>query len=284
MLKQLSLALAGACLFFAGAPHVAHAAEPAYYVSLGDSAAAGYQPPGWTGVGYADQLAIRMRTRYPTLQLVKLGCPGETSQTLITGVDSPCRYGAGSQLNEAKKVLRAHPNQIALITINIGVNDILDACLDPESLAIDAACATSELPGALNNLATILRTLRQLAPGAPIAGMSYWDPFLGLWVSGPEGENLARQDHQSMRALNAGLVATYRRGGAVVADVAGPAFFDTENFASQTGTRWGVVPMNVANACRWTWFCVRPPLGPDPHPTTQGYGVIADAFAAVLSA
>jgi hypothetical protein len=31
-----------------------------------------------------------------------------------------------------------------------------------------------------------------------------------------------------------------------------------------------------------TWFCQPPPLGPDPHPDTRGYGVVAEAFAVVL--
>jgi len=132
------------------------------------------------------------------------------------------------------------------------------------------------------NLATILRAIHTAAPGVPVAGMSYWNPFLGLWVTGPEGAQQARAASYAMQALNAALVSTYRDEGALVADVAGPAYFDIANFDQSTLTRWGPVPTNVATACRWTWFCRRPPLGPDPHPTTRGYGVIADAFAAVL--
>jgi hypothetical protein len=42
-------------------------------------------------------------------------------------------------------------------------------------------------------------------------------------------------------------------------------------------------PLDVANACRWTWECVPPPLGPDIHANTAGYGVIAQAFLDALS-
>jgi lysophospholipase L1-like esterase len=283
MARRFGLVVTAALLTLLATPIVAAgASETTYYVSLGDSAAAGYQPTGWTSFGYADQLATRVRQHVPDLQLVKLGCPGETTASLISGADSPCNYAAGSQLDQAKRVLRAHIGKIAFITINVGVNDVLDECLNPETLALKKACVERELPPALANLKTILTALHQAAPGAAIAGMSYWNPFLGLWViAGPDGEPLAREADRAMRALNAGLVSTYHDGGAVVAYVGGPGYFDIANFTTQVSTRWGRLPVNVANACRWTFFC--DDRGPDPHPNTQGYGVIADAFAAALN-
>jgi lysophospholipase L1-like esterase len=283
-MKSRCLTIAAALLatLLPGTRASADVDPPVYYVSVGDSAAAGVQPPGWTALGYADQLALRMRQHAPRLHLVKLGCPGETTQTLISGTDSPCTYRSGSQLNEAASILRTHPGRIAFVTINVGVNDILDACLNGDTLALDPACVNGELAHVLGNLATIVRTLHDAAPGTPIAGMSYWNPFLGLWITGPDGEELARMSNEAMQALNAGLVSTYRSEGALVADVAGPGYFNIADFTTLVRSRWGTVPANVANACKWTWFCRRPPLGPDPHPTTRGYGVIADAFAAVL--
>ncbi len=253
-----------------------------YYVSLGDSAAAGVQPPGWNARGYADQLASRMRARLPQLRLVKLGCPGETSESLLSGTDSPCSYPSGSQLEEAVGVLRAHAGSVAFITINIGVNDVLNACLDDAAGALDPGCVQGVMPQVQANLAATLRTLGEAAPGVPIAGMTYWDPFLGFWITGPDGEARARTSNQAMQVLNAGLVSTYRGEGALVADVAGPRFFNIGDFSHLVASRWGLVPVNVANACTWTWFCASPPLGPDPHPNTRGYRVIADAFTAVL--
>ena len=279
----VAAAMLAAVAMLAAGTEVAAASvlDPVYYVSVGDSAAAGLQPPGWTALGYADQLALRMRPHLPRLRLLKLGCPGETTETLISGIDSPCHYASGSQLDQATKVLRAHPGRIAFVTINVGVNDILDACLE-ESLALDPACVEGELPQVVRNLGTITRTLHDAAPGAPIAGMSYWNPFLGLWITGPDGEQLARTSNEAMQALNAGLVSTYRSEGALVADVAGPAYFNIADFTTHVRTLQGRVPTNVANTCKWTWFCRRPPLGPDPHPNTRGYAVIADAFVAVL--
>jgi lysophospholipase L1-like esterase len=282
MAKKVALTVTAALLMLVATPRVsAEASEPIYYVSLGDSAAAGFQPTGWNSFGYADQLADRVRVTTPELRLVKLGCPGETTASLISGQQSECIYLEGSQLGQAKRVLRDHAGKIAFVTINVGVNDILNVCLNPETLELDPACVRDVLPKPLARLRTILQAVRQAAPGVPIAGMSYWNPFLGLWViAGPDGEALARKADKAMRALNAGLVSTYRDAGAKVAFVGGPGYFNIADFDTQVSTRWGRVPDNVAKACRWTFFCDE--RGPDPHPNTKGYGVITDAFAAAL--
>jgi lysophospholipase L1-like esterase len=255
--------------------------EATYYLSLGDSAAAGYQPPGRYGHGYADQLYERFQATMPELQLVKLGCPGETAESLISGDGSECVYQAGSQLNAATSFLQAHSGHIAFITITIGVNDILNKCFHDVTGLIDPVCVRQTLPSLQANLASIIEALQDAAPGAPIAGMGYWDPFLGLWTFSRPGKVAAVIDNRSMEAMNAGLVATYQDEGALVADVPGPAYFNIGDFEDRVGTRWGRVPVNVANTCRWTWFCTRVFQG-DPHPNTTGYGVIADAFQAVL--
>ncbi len=40
----------------------------------------------------------------------------------------------------------------------------------------------------------------------------------------------------------------------------------------------GQLPRNVADVCTWTWACAAPPRGPNKHPNTAGYAVIARAF------
>jgi lysophospholipase L1-like esterase len=254
--------------------------ETTYYVSLGDSAAAGFQPTGQDDRGYADQLYERVAPDYHDLRLLKLGCPGETSASLISGIESPCTYPARSQLAEATRFLLAHRNQITFITINIGVNDVVEACMNPVTGILDLACVQGKMPEVQANLAFTLKTLRTAAPDVPVAGMSYWNPFLGYWTFNRFGHAVASIDNRSMQAMNADLVFTYQDEGALVADVAGPDFFNIGDFTETFTARWGRVPVNVANACRWTWFCSR--LGSDVHPNTTGYGVIADAFEAVL--
>jgi hypothetical protein len=67
-----------------------------------------------------------------------------------------------------------------------------------------------------------------------------------------------------------------------VADVAGA--FAISNFTDFVRLRpFGLVPVDVGNACTWTWYCTRPPLGPDLQANKHGYGVIAQAFADLVA-
>src|SRR5690242_10885768 len=74
--------------------------SPTYYLALGDSLAQGIQPSPTgntaTDQGYADDLFAAYSTRVPGLSLLKLGCPGETTSTMIHG--GVCNYADGSQL------------------------------------------------------------------------------------------------------------------------------------------------------------------------------------------
>ena len=110
------------------APNGAYAkpAPSTYYLALGDSLAQGVQPDAAgasveTRYGYPDQLYAMLRPSHPTLELVKLGCPGETTTTMING--GICRYPGGSQLKAADAFLRAHRGRVLLVTIDIGAND-----------------------------------------------------------------------------------------------------------------------------------------------------------------
>jgi lysophospholipase L1-like esterase len=109
------------------------ASEPvSYYLSVGDSLAQGFQPIGGPHTnspvagynqGYADQLLKLARGGGGEhLRLVKLGCGGESTATMVE--DSLCRNDTGSQLGDAVEFLDEHAGEIAFITINIGSNDI----------------------------------------------------------------------------------------------------------------------------------------------------------------
>ena len=74
-----------------------------------------------TRAGYPDQVYAALHRSRPGLELVKLGCPGETTTTMING--GICRYAGGSQLKAAEAFLRAHRGRVLLVTIDIGAND-----------------------------------------------------------------------------------------------------------------------------------------------------------------
>jgi lysophospholipase L1-like esterase len=101
-------------------------AQTAYYLYLGDSLAQGVQPqvPSGTNAptnqGYVDDLYAQLLARMPRLQLAKLGCPGETTMTMIHG--GVCSYAEGSQLAAAVTFLEG--NRVAVVTLDIGANDI----------------------------------------------------------------------------------------------------------------------------------------------------------------
>ena len=123
---RIMFAVAAAAAIMACSGCAARIFPATYYLALGDSLSQGVQPDAAgasveTGQGYADQLYAALLPAHPGLRLVKLGCPGETSRTMIDG--GICRYPGGSQLAAAVAFLRAHRGHVFLITIDIGAND-----------------------------------------------------------------------------------------------------------------------------------------------------------------
>lgn len=244
-----------------------------YYVALGDSLSKGYMPPaGDSDQGYVDQLYARLHQQQPRLQLVKLGCSGETTTTMRTG--GICTYaGAESQLAAAVAFLRAHRGAVKYVTIDIGANDI-DGCVT--NGALDQACVGRGVLSIAGNLFGILSALRQAGGFGPqYAGMTYYDPFLAAWLLGPAGQDLARQSVQIINLVNGLETFEYRLFGLKVADVSGA--FQTNNF-TEVPFQGATAPINVALICAWTFMCTQNNI----HANVTGYGVIAQAFAAVL--
>jgi lysophospholipase L1-like esterase len=255
------------------------AAPASYYLALGDSLSQGVQPDAAgvsveTGQGYPDQVYAALHPRYPSLRLVKLGCPGETTATMMNG--GICRYPGGSQLAAAVAFLRAHRGRVLLVTLDIGANDTED-CGSWASLQA-LSCARTGIPGAASRLSTIVERLRTAAgPGVRIVGMSYYLPALAEWLDGTPGQAIAWLSEKLAAVYNDLLDRAYTASGARVADVFGA--FDTGNFATRvTMPGLGKIPRNVALICQWTWECAAPPRGPNQHADRTGYGVIASAF------
>jgi lysophospholipase L1-like esterase len=250
--------------------------EATYYLALGDSLAAGWQPIGdpeadhRTRMGYADQLWLIARQWFPDLRLVNLACPGATTRTIAT-VDPRCPYPHGSQLDEALAFVAEHRDAMAFITIDIGFADF--PCTD------DIRCLGPGLESIRDGLPGVLHALRAAAPHVPIVGMNIYDPFLSVWLEGDEAT--AELSVSVVEIVNSHLEEHYRKAGVAVADVeAAFAIDDFETLLPLAGH--GMVPRNVALLCLRTWQCHPPPLGPDRHPNVLGARVMAEAFADAL--
>jgi lysophospholipase L1-like esterase len=251
---------------------IAHAAAPpTYYLALGDSLAIGIQPSAngdvATNQGYADDLFAVFRTRIPGLNLAKLGCSGETTTTMIQG--GICSYPQGSQLAAAVSFVETH--HVALVTLDIGANDI-DHCISTSG--IDPVCVETATTTVASNLPQILTELRTATgPDTLIVAMNYYDPFLAAWTLGAAGQALAKESVVATTAFNGLLVTVYQAFSVPVADVA--RAYRITDFAPIPFIN---LPVNVFLTLSWTWMGASPPFGPDVHPNAVGYAVIAGAF------
>jgi lysophospholipase L1-like esterase len=267
-----------ATVAFGGCSAPARHVPAAYYLALGDSLSQGVQPdPAGASVetphGYPELVYARLRRSHPGLRLVRLGCPGETTTTMMRG--GLCRYRAGSQLAAAVGFLRAHRRHVVLVTIDIGANDA-ERCGSQPGLGKIASCL-GKVPGAFTNLTAILARLRAAAgPGVRIIGVNYYLPALAEWRHGMVGHMVAWASERLAAAYNGLLIHAYAKAGVGVADVFGA--FDTTDFGHPvTVPGIGSLPRNVARICQWTWECASPPRGPNQHANPAGYRVIANA-------
>lgn len=251
---------------------------PTYYVALGDSLSVGYQPAhagqpvaGDTNQGYTDKLYAHLKLTHPSLVLIKLGCSGETTTTMLNG--GICSYPAGSQEAQALAFLAAHGTAVKYITIDIGANDV-DGCAPGGS--IDEACIAKGLATIGTNLETILKNIQAVDGGLPQSvGMAYYDPFLAFWLTGATGQVTARASVGLLAGLNtelASLFAAHQFKGADVANT-----FHTGNFAQvQNYPPYGRLPLNVRTICTYTYMCSLNNI----HANPAGYQLIANTFAA----
>lgn len=253
-----------------------------HYLALGGSASVGFQPvPGDphgrpTQQGYTRYLADQLGHRWPGLELVSLGCPGETTETLLAGGDR-CHYAQGSQLAEAVDFLGAH-RDTRLITVDIGFNDIA-RCI--ERWQVHAACISEGVAAVRRQLPPVLSALRAAAgSGTEIVGVGHYDPYLGLELHGEAGRRLAAASLRAIEHLDGTLRSIYAHFGMPMANVLG-AFADTDTGSTMVDGR--VEPVNVERTCQLTWMCAPRPLGPNVHPNDRGYRVIARAVEGALS-
>lgn len=242
-----------------------HGSSPAtgWYVALGDSLAAGYQPNAGddrTG-GYVGKVLVAEQRMARKTKLRNLACSGETSTTLVNG--GRCDYVKGNQLDQALAFMRAHKRTTRLVTLTIGANDVTP-CL---SAADQNACVQQRLAVLGANLQTSLSKIHAAAPNARIVVTNYYNPYLALYFVNPA---LAQQTSGLQVALNNTIASVTARYGTTV-DVASA-------FQSYDTTVVGGVPTNVGVICQLTWMC----LLNDIHANDDGYALIGATVAAAL--
>ena len=240
-----------------------------YYLALGDSISFGYQafkaraglPPSAFNTGYVDAFAARLRQINPEIITVNYGCPGESTESFVTG---PCPWTeigrelhdgfSGSQLQAALALLRAHPGQVSPITLTLFGND-LPKLLDPCTFngQIDLTCVRNSAPRFLAELTqrifSILDQLRSAAPNAEIVVTR----SVGLDI-----DLLAFAD-PLFQAVNTSIAQAAAGNRARFADP-----FPTFN-------PQGNVSTEVQALCTLTLLCA----DRDSHPSDAGYRVLA---------
>ena len=307
------LALLLTILLVPGVANAENGEGPPIYLSLGTSLSAGTladvdgssQP--FTNKSFTDRLYPRLHNYFGgQLEHVKLGCPGETSNSMMTGMfvlgaddppdgdafmDTPtpsvCSdngpfpiYGSGTQLGDALATIDS--GTVELVTIDIGANDALRTL---NGCGVNLGCISTGLGFSLANLQSILFDIR-VAHGysGPIIGMTYYNPNLAAIVnpdvntSGLPPDVFAALTNQLTADYNDGLEAVYNAFGVTVADV--ETAFDTQNFGDSDGN---AVPDNVDMICALTDMCPsKPGASPNIHPNPKGYLFMSRVFLAAL--
>ncbi|MGZ4283345.1 MAG: SGNH/GDSL hydrolase family protein [Solirubrobacteraceae bacterium] len=281
------------------APHHKAAPKPkpvkGILLSLGDSYSVGWQelPGGMQGSthnGPADQLVPLAAARGWHLKLVNLGCGGATTTSMLTASAVGCdpralapgaaNYPNKSQTQAAVAFIKSHPNQVKVVTISIGGNDVDGCPTQPDP----TGCVKANMPTATTNLTKIVKQLRS-AGGKQmrIIGSTYPDVELGLWVHPTVlGANTVALVPGSISAfqddINPGLKKAYNTVGAAFVDVT-KATGAYGPFVATNDPTFGQIPVPVAKVCTLTYFCDGTF---NIHMKTPGYHIIAALEAKTL--
>jgi len=256
-------------------------ASVAYYVSLGDSYAVGYQPlpTPHASPGYAGYVATTVH-----LRLANFGCAGATSASILqtsgcagrVAATDAVTYADEPQATAAEAFIRKHRGSIALVTVSIGGNDVTRCA----TVANPISCFFSSVNTAKANITELAKGLRAAAgPGVPIIGLTYPDVLLGLWVhpaTSPDKSLAAVSVTGFQGELNPALKSAYATAGAKFVDITAATGAYTPLDQMTTLSPYGEIPVAVAQVCKLTWYCAVGSV----HANTDGYSFIGQQIVA----
>jgi len=265
----LALGLAALLALLPAGSATAAATKQDVYLALGNSLAVGVGATKPERLGYVPRLFHEVRPNLKVRRLVNLARSGETSATFI----------AGGQLAGAVAAIADLTNEVRLVTLDIGGNDLLALLVAPGSPCVadprGALCRQAmalALAQFIPNYTTSLATLRQALeaqPGAErLAVMTYYNPWSG---TGSPYE----------AAVDVALLGGDRTVDCAAA-AADPANAGLNDLIACIGRRYGATVVDV-----YPLFVGRGPTlthvaAGDIHPTDAGHLVIAGAFQRAL--
>jgi lysophospholipase L1-like esterase len=268
----------------AGAVSVKPTTPPEFYLSLGASVSVGVQPVQAypkgrpTTHGFANDLVILEARRGKTLELTKLGCPGETAYEMINGGDH-CYHVGTTQLSDALAFLRAHHGQRGIVTLDVGFNDVRPCLLDS---GLDTTCLSAATSSTQSQVEQIVTALKAAAgPEVTFIGVNLYNPYLAADLTGTYSANFVAASVTAISQMNDALADAYAATSTRVANVAGAFSIDATKRVRAPGL--GTVPKNVKQVCTLTWMCHHWPYGPNIHPDDHGYWLIARAVDVALN-
>lgn len=231
-------------------------ADPVYYVSIGDSYAAGDGPDGpqsRDGFAYLTENTLQHNDN-AGWRLVNFGCSGATAQQMArrpgcdggAGAPGGPSYDDVSQVDAAVRFIADHREQVGLVTIVAGGNDIAPCIAEVPSGGAPACAeaATGSAAAALDEMLSKLGGV--LATDVPVLGLSY----VNVFIAGEHADTAATVFDEM---FNPALQQTYSRSGAGFVDpIAGSA----------------------QEVCALSYYC----SDGDVHPNRAGHQRIADAI------
>ncbi len=224
-----------------------------HYLALGDSLAFGYQPDGDYTHGYVAAFYADLAT-HGVQDVTDLGCPDETSTTMIYGGCPYAPPGTPPQLTAALAYLYAHPGTVSPVTLDIGANDLL-------SDANYSTCTVNQ-PKFNQDLRTLDLNLRHVILPSLHAALTVHGRVTGALLMMnyyDVTQNICPKLLKYTLILNAHLESDLQDYGKLV----------------NVFHAFGGAKTPNPNLCTYTWICSS---YQNIHPTTLGYSVIAQAF------